>query len=189
MSSTPARKTDANARPDSVWSRVDAGFEIGSRAIELVLTAAFIFAVLLNFATAADRYVFKHSIIGSDEVQTFIMVWMTFTGAAAVSWRHQHLRMDVLVARFPRQVRMALFGIELVLILGLMIVLTMESFIYAAQMQRIDRRSDLAGLPMWAPHGALFIGFALIALVALWRLVELFASRAKPEKHPNETAL
>jgi TRAP-type C4-dicarboxylate transport system permease small subunit len=179
----------ATARPASLWSRVDKGFEIGSRAVELILTAAFIFAVVLNFATAADRYIFKHSIIGSDEIQTFIMIWMTFVGAAAASWRHQHLRMDVITARLPRRVRVALFGIELVLILGLMTVLAKESFTYAAQMQRLDRRSDLAGLPMWLPHSAIFVGFGLIALVTLWRIVELFASRTKPENHPTKAAL
>jgi TRAP-type C4-dicarboxylate transport system permease small subunit len=56
-------------------------------------------------------------------------------------------------------------------------------------MHVIDRRSDLAGLPMWLPHSGLFLGFTLIALITLWRLIELFASRIEPEKHPSEAAL
>jgi len=179
----------ASTKRVSAWKRIDNGFEIGSRALELILTAAFIFAVALNFITAVDRYIFKHSIIGSDEIQTFIMVWMTFAGAAAVSWRHQHLRMDVLVSRLPHPIRIVLLGIELVLILGLTSILAKQSFHYAAQMLVIDRRSDLAGLPMWAPHAALFVGFALIALVTCWRIVELFGSRLEPEEHPTETAI
>ena len=172
-----------------LWDRVDEVFGRGARWIEMALGAAFIFAVLLNFSTAADRYVFKHSIIGADEVQTYIMVWMTFFGAAAVSWRGQHLRMDVLVARFPHQVRIVLLGVELVLIAGLTAVLAVQSFNYAALMHAIDRRSDLAGLPMWAPHAGLLVGFALIALISLWRLAKLFASRAEPEKHPSQPAV
>ena len=164
-------------------------FGIGSRAIEVILGLAFIFAVVLNFLSAADRYLFSRSIIGGDEVQTYIMIWMTFVGAAAVSWRHQHLRMDVLAVRLPHYVRLALFGIELVLIFGLMVVLAEQSFIYAAQMKLIDRRSDLINLPMWIPHGTLFLGFGLIALIAAWRITELFASRVEPEKHPTKAAL
>jgi TRAP-type C4-dicarboxylate transport system permease small subunit len=187
--STSSADVRTGARSPTIWSRVDRCFEIGARAIEIVLTVAFIFAVLLNFATAADRYLFKHSIIGADEVQTYIMVWMTFAGAAVVSWRHQHLRMDVIVARLPRSVRLALLGVELLLALVLTAVLAYESYGYAAQMHMLDRRSDLASLPMWIPHSALFVGFALMALLTVWRIVELFAARVEPEKHPTEAAL
>ncbi len=187
--STSSAEISAAEKSPSVWSRVDRSFEIGARAIETVLTVAFIFAVLLNFVTAADRYLFKHSIIGADEVQTYIMVWMTFAGAAVVSWRHQHLRMDVIVSRLPRAVRVVLLGIELVLALTLTVLLANESFGYAAQMHLLDRRSDLASLPMWIPHSALFVGFALMALLTVWRIVELFAGRVEPEKHPTDAAL
>jgi TRAP-type transport system small permease protein len=184
-----ASLTRKKAKSAPLWKRIDAGFAIGFRAIETILGAAFIVAVLLNFVTAADRYLLKHSIIGSDEFQTYIMIWMTFVGAAAVSWRHQHLRMDVLVSRLPHAARIVLLGIELTLILVLCTVLAAQSFNYASQMALLDRRSDLADLPMWIPHSAIFLGFGLIALVTAWRIVGLFASRVKPEVHPTEAAL
>jgi len=114
---------------------------------------------------------------------------MTFVGAVIVSWRHRHLRMDVLLSRLPRPIRTALMGVELCLIVVLTGVLASRSFEYAAQMEILDRRSDLAGLPMWIPHSALFVGFTLIALIALWRAVELFTGRAELEKHPTEAPL
>jgi TRAP-type transport system small permease protein len=173
-------------RPLSVWKRVDRIISRGVRAVEVTLGAAFIFAVLLNFATAADRYIFKRSIVGSDEVQIYIMIWMTFVGAAVVTWRHQHLRMDVLVSRLPYKIRMVLLGFELMLIAVLMTILVPQSAKYAMLMQTIDRRSDLAGFPMWVPHMALTTGFSFIGLMTLWRLVKLFAARAEPEDHPVE---
>ena len=151
--------------------------------------AAFILAVLLNFFTAVDRYVFKRSIVGSDEVQIYIMVWITFVGAAAVTWRHQHLRMDVLVSRFSHSWRVALLAVELVLISGLMALLFSQSLKYVSVMKLIDRRSDLGGFPMWVPHSALVVGFGLIGLISLWRLVKLFAARAELEEHPWEAGL
>jgi TRAP-type C4-dicarboxylate transport system permease small subunit len=114
-------------RPLSVWKRVDRIISRGVRGVEVTLGAAFIFAVLLNFATAADRYIFKRSIVGSDEVQIYIMIWMTFVGAAVVTWRHQHLRMDVLVSRLPHKIRMVLLGLELMLIAVLMTILVPRS--------------------------------------------------------------
>jgi C4-dicarboxylate transporter DctM subunit len=154
-------------RAPPIWGKVDRAFAVVVRGIELALGLAFLFAVVLNFVTAADRFIFKKSIIGSDEVQVFIMIWMTFVGAAVVTWRHQHLRMDVLSSRFPFKVRMALLAVELVLILVLMVVLLRESAHYTLLMQAIDRRSDLGAMPMWVPHSALCIGFSLIGLITL----------------------
>lgn len=181
------RKSEEKLGP--IGKRIDGIFEGVSRTIELMLSYAFMFAVLLNFVTAADRYLFKHSIIGSDEVQTYIMIWMTFVGAVIVSWRHRHLRMDVLLSKLPRPIRTALMAAELCLIIALTGVLASRSFEYAAQMEKLDRRSDLAGLPMWIPHSALFIGFTLITLIALWRAIELFTGRAELEEHPTEAPL
>jgi TRAP-type transport system small permease protein len=185
---TQSRSTATEgARQLSIWQRVDRAFGIAIRAIELTLAVAFIFAVLLNFVTAADRYIFKRSIIGSDEIQIHVMVWMTFVGAAVVTWRRQHLRMDVLASRFPHPVRVVLLWIELVLVVALMIVLMSQSSRYAAVMQAIDRRSDLANLPMWIPHMSLAVGFGLIALITLWRIIELLAGRAVlPNEHVSE---
>ena len=52
-------------------------FDRVARALELVLAIAFIAAVLLNFTNVVGRYLFGLSLLGSDEVQVFIMVGMT----------------------------------------------------------------------------------------------------------------
>ena len=87
---------------------IDKAFDRIARVIELVLAFAFILAVLLNFANVVGRYLFGISLLGSDEVQVFIMVGMTFLGAVVVTRRNQHLRMDVLVQFMPRRCALAL---------------------------------------------------------------------------------
>ena len=76
---------------------IDKAFDRVARLLELVLALAFIFAILLNFANVCGRYVLGYSLLGADEVQVFIMVAMTFVGAAVVTRRNMHLRMDVLL--------------------------------------------------------------------------------------------
>ena len=39
-----------------------------------------------------------------------------------------------------------------------------QSYFYARQMLRIGRTSDMAGVPMWIPHGTVALGFALILI-------------------------
>lgn len=140
------------------------------KAIERLLALAFVFAVALNFANVVGRYGFGRSINGADEVQVYIMVWMAFVGAAVVAWRRNHLRMDVLVRFFPQGIQRALKLLEVVLVVALAGFALVQSWRYTAQMISIGRSSDLAGIPMWIPHSAVGVGFALIAAVAIANL-------------------
>ncbi len=149
---------------------IDRIFDRTARAIELALAVMFIFAVLLNFTNVVARYVFSRSILWADEVQLFIMIAMTFIGAAVVTWRRQHLRMDVLTHMMPLAVRKLLLAAELVLMLALCLFVLVQSQDYAQRMHDIGKTSDTAGLPMWIPHGSLAAGFALIVIVCFWLL-------------------
>jgi TRAP-type C4-dicarboxylate transport system permease small subunit len=159
-----------HAMIDTVLDRV-------ARVIELVLAIAFILAVVLNFTNVVGRYVFGVALLGSDEVQVFVMVAMTFLGAAVVTRRNQHLRMDVLVRYMPERVRWLLRIAEQVLLIVLAAFVLSQSWFYAGQMLRIGRSSDMAGVPMWIPHSFVALGFALMLLIACWRLVSVAARR------------
>jgi TRAP-type transport system small permease protein len=138
-------------------------------AIERALALAFIAAVCLNFANVVGRYGFGRSIAAADEIQIYIMVFMAFVGAAVVSWRRQHLRMDVLVRFLPTGFQSALRWVEILLVLAAAGFVVVQSWRYSAQMFAIGRTSDLGGIPMWIPHGAVALGFALILISTLRR--------------------
>jgi TRAP-type transport system small permease protein len=159
---------------------IDRAFDRVARVIEVTLALAFIFAVLLNFTNVVGRYLLGLSFLGSDEVQIFIMVGMTFLGAAVVTRRNQHLRMDVLVRFLPAPIPLLLRVLEQVLLATLAGFVLTQSFLYAGQMLRIGRVSDMTGVPMWIPHGTVALGFGLVLMVALWRLVRL----ARPLPQP-----
>lgn len=160
---------------------IDKVFDAIARAIELTLAFAFILAVLLNFTNVVGRYLFGISLLGSDEVQVFIMVCATFLGAAVVTRRNQHLRMDVLLQFMPEPMRIALRVAEQLLLIAIAGFVVSQSYYYASQMLRIGRTSDMAGVPMWIPHGAVALGFALILIVTVWRLIGIV-------RQPTETA-
>ena len=162
---------------------IDRVFDRVARAIELVLALAFIFAVLLNFTNVVGRYLFGVSLLGSDEVQVFIVVCVTFLGAAVVTRRNLHLRMDVLLQFMPQPLRVALRIVEQLLLITVAGFVVTQSFFYARQMLRIGRTSDMAGVPMWIPHGAVAAGFALILIVTARRLIGI--ARRAPETAPE----
>jgi TRAP-type C4-dicarboxylate transport system permease small subunit len=165
---------------------IDQAFDRIARIIELALALAFILAVALNFGNVVGRYLFGLSLLASDEVQVFIMVAMTFLGAVVVTRRNAHLRMDVLVQFMPAAARLALRIAEQLLLIVLAGFVVSQSYFYATQMLRIGRRSDMAGVPMWIPHGILVLGFALIILVAVWRLVSVATTRNDEHSAPAD---
>jgi TRAP-type transport system small permease protein len=151
---------------------IDKLFDRTARAIALVLALAFVFAVLLNFTNVVGRYIFGRSILWGDEVQIFIMIAITFLGAVVVTWRQQHLRMDVIVRLLPRPLQSVIKVLELILMLAICTFVFVQAEDYTMRMMDIGRTSDTAGVPMWIPHGSLALGFGLIVLVCLalgWR--------------------
>lgn len=158
---------------------IDKAFDRVARVIEVTLAYAFILAVLLNFTNVVGRYLLGLSFLGSDEVQIFIMVGMTFLGAAVVTRRNQHLRMDVLLRFLPVPLRLLLRVLEQVLLMVLAGFVLAQSLLYAGQMLRLGRVSDMTGLPMWIPHGTVALGFGLVLIIAAWRLVRML--RLSPE--------
>jgi len=153
-------------------------FERITSVIELGLALVLIAAVCLNFANVLDRYVLGASILGADELQVFIMVWMTFLAAAVVAWRGKHLRMDALTPYVPERFRAALRISESALLLVLAGLAFVLSWRYTWDMFVLQQKSNTAGIPMWIPHGAVPLGFGLIALIAGWQALRSIRSGA-----------
>lgn len=164
-------------------SRFERAIERLMRGCALALAFALIAAVLLNFANVAGRYVLDKAILGADEIQIFIMIWITFLGAAIVAWQDRHLRMDALMCYLPPALVRTLRSVERLLVVGLTGFVAYHSCRYAAGMFAIGRNSEAAEIPMLIPHSALAAGFILIALIGL---LALFGVRriAHPESEP-----
>jgi TRAP-type C4-dicarboxylate transport system permease small subunit len=159
---------------------IDKVFDRIARIIELTLALAFISAVLLNFGNVVGRYVFGVSLLGADELQVFVMIGMTFLGAAVVSRRNMHLRMDVLVRFLPARMQVLLRALEQLLLAILATFVLSQSYFYAGRMWSIGRTSDMTGLPMWIPHGVVVLGFGLILVIAVWRILRLLRGLPTP---------
>ncbi len=141
-----------------------------ARAIELVLAIALIAAVILNFVNVVGRYGFGWGFIAADELQTYIMVYIAFLGAAVATWRGLHLRMDVIAQRLPEGMQKVLSFLEMVLVLILCSLVTWVASQYALQMYLLGARSQTAQIPMWIPHSAIAAGFGLMVLFSVARI-------------------
>lgn len=140
------------------------------RWLEACLAALFLAALLLNLSNGLLRGVFDISAVWADEAQQFALVWLAFLGAALAVAQNSHLRCDVLRHRLPASAQRFVTGAEgllLPLVCGLAFY---ESARYVWQIATLGTRSDMAGIPMWLPHGAVTLGFGLMAVLELMRL-------------------
>jgi len=162
---------------------IDRFFDRATRAIERSLALALVAGVCLNFANVVDRYLLGGTILGADELQVFIMVWTTFLAAGVVAWRGNHLRMDALARFLPGRLRGALRATELAVLALLAGVTLALSAQYTWSMFLLQQKSNTAGIPMWIPHAAVPLGFALIALVAARHAVLALRARRMARRH------
>lgn len=140
-------------------------------ALAALLAVAMLALVAVNFANVVARYVFSTALIAADEAMTFTMVWGVFLGAGLVSLRGGHLAMDLLSGALPVRAALALRLAGAALLVVVLGFVALQSADFIDTIGMIGMTSMAAGIPMWVPHLAIPVGFALMVLGTLLRLV------------------
>jgi TRAP-type C4-dicarboxylate transport system permease small subunit len=158
--------------------------------IERVLAVALLIGISLNFVNVIGRYVFDYALNGADEIEIYILIWIAFLGAATVTWRGLHLRMDVLVNAFPAPLRFAVWLFETAVFLAVAGFVAWQSFKYVERIYALGAVSDIAHIPTWIPHSAVAVSFGLMALAVLLRTAQRLLlpdapSQSMPESGPR----
>lgn len=149
--------------------------------VERVLAIALLIGVALNFINVLGRYLFGFVLNGVDEVEIYILIWIAFLGAAAVTWRGQHLRMDVLIGACPPMLRGIVAAFDSIVLLVISSFVAWQSFLYVQRIYALGAVSDIAHIPTWIPHSAIPISFAAIALIVILRSLQKILGPAEPE--------
>lgn len=153
--------------------------------VQSLLGALLVICVMLNFANVVARYAFNTALLGIEELQVYLLVGISFIGAALVSWRRDHLRMAALVGYMRPAAKRAARVLEELTMTGLLAFTAVQSGRYTWQMVLISRKSDLMEIPMWIPHGCVTLGLTLMALIAAYRLA---VERGGPPAHASGTS-
>lgn len=169
-------------------SRLEKAADVVASVVERVLAVALVAGIALNFFNVVGRYVSGFTLTGVDEIEIYILIWIAFLGAAVVTWRGQHLRMDVLLNACPLIVRKAVTVVEMCVMLAVALFVAFQSFRYVERIYALGAVSDIARVPTWFPHSAVFISFAAIALIVVIRMVQgLTRSDAVKQDQPSES--
>jgi C4-dicarboxylate transporter, DctQ subunit len=128
-------------------------------------------AVALNFANVIGRYFFSAPIEWAEEVMLFMMVGVVFLGAVAVSREGRQIRMDVVVNFLPPAPRRFFEALAGVVEIGVAAAVAVLAFPLVRMLAEFDQRSQAAQVPLYIPQALVPIGFTLVALVVVVRLL------------------
>ena len=122
------------------------------------------------FAGVVSRYVFNSPIMWTDELATFLFLWLAMLGAVVALRRDGHMRLTTFVNWVGPQ-----WGGWLATVAALVvIVFVLEILVPAQQFLEVQRSTELITLHISDGYRvvAILVGAGLIAMVALLRLLE-----------------
>jgi TRAP-type C4-dicarboxylate transport system permease small subunit len=141
--------------------------------VALLLVAA----VAINFSNVFARYLLDRPFSWGDEAMGFLQVALVVIGAALVTRRNAHLRMDALEHLMAPRVRRWLDITACILTIIMAVVVVVMSWRIAAGMFENDTRSVALEIPLGIPYAAFTLGFGLMALFALARAIALLRQK------------
>ncbi len=135
--------------------------------------------MMLTVADVFMRYVFNSPITGSTEISELMMVIVVFPALAWIALERSHIKVDLLVSKWPWKVRLVVEVITLFLTLSIFVIITWQSFL---ESKEVNMATSLLEVPEAPFHWIMSIGFAMLCLAILSLMVENVVTIIKGEK-------
>ncbi len=127
------------------------------------------------FAGVVSRYIFNSPLMWTDELATFLFLWLSMLGVVVAFRRQEHMRLTTFVNWVTPEWGQWLGTVSALLV----IVFVLEILLPAAQYLQIQQSTELITLPISDGYRvvAILVGSILTAIVALARLLETTSRR------------
>lgn len=159
------------------------------RAIRVLIGLLLIASVLVNFANIVGRYAFRAPLVGAEEIMMFLMIAIVFLGAAVVAREGRHIQMDIVVGLLPVPAQKAINALVQILAIVVTGIITYLAIPLIGHLAAFNERSQAANIPLAIPQAAIPVGFTLLILATVARLVEPAPARPPAEQHAYELAV
>jgi TRAP-type C4-dicarboxylate transport system permease small subunit len=141
--------------------------------VRILITLAFITIVILTLAQIFFRFALDSPLIWSEELARLLTVWLTFIGAAVVSWDGRHLNVDVGFALLPAAGKAIVRVMNAALSVGLLVILVGPTL----RLVEIENFSELGALEI--PSGIVRLPVAVGAVLTVAAIVLRLAYRRR----------
>lgn len=155
-------------------------FDRIASALLAALGVVLLVMVAISAWNVVSRHALGEALLWADEVNTFMLIALTYLGALVCAWRDIDLRMDVLVASLPGRLRNALRIFQDLVTAGLTGWVGWMSCSYVWRLYQMGFTSSDAQVPLWLINAVLPASLLLIALIALGRLLRTLCGGGRP---------
>ena len=144
----------------------------------LYATLAVVFVILA--ANVALRYVAGTSLASASELPELLFPWMIMAGVVLAAQHGSHIAVVILTQKLGASRRWVLAGGSLVVAV---LYAALAATAWPLMEIAADERSPILQVPGSVSVGCLVIGFALLSIVTLCKLPEVWAGVAAPHGH------
>ena len=154
----------------------------------LSLAVGALVSVMLAFIVGYSvlmRYLFNHPQTWTDELSGYLLVLIVMMGLAEALRRGDHIGVDLLTGRLSEK------GRRLIEIWGMLAVIAFSTILLTSSWQMVAFSYSVGLIsdgyveaPMWIPQSTQLIGFSLLILAAVNRLIQLLTG-FDPDRHPE----
>jgi TRAP-type C4-dicarboxylate transport system permease small subunit len=145
--------------------------------IRVVIGILLLICVALNLANVFGRYALHAPLVGAEEVILFLLVTIVFLSFPRVMWEGKHIKMDILVSQLPPKWKHVTEVIVALVSIAIGVIIINLAVPVISHLAMFNERSEAANVPLAIPQAMIPIGYALMILVAIARLLD----PAKPE--------
>lgn len=155
-----------------------------SRLIEIAIIIGVAFIVTIVTSEVVLRYVFKHSLIFTEELSRYLMVWIVFLGSALAIRDEAHIRINILVKRLNPTLRKAAHLLAYGLVLFFLLIVAVEGFrVLPSQLQQMCTTIDIS---LFYFYLAIPAGCLLMVVYLLPVIRATLAEKTEAEGNPEE---
>ena len=147
-----------------------------SRWMGYVSSAVITILMLLVTADVCGRYFANSPITGASELARFMMIIIVFPALAWAAFAGKHIKVDILVERFPPRVQQILSSIMLLIALGIYGIITWQSALYSME---VDNITSMLRLPQSIFYWIMTAGLAVFCLSIAALVVKKIAEAVK----------
>lgn len=139
--------------------------------LEWLITVFLIIIFLLTVVLVFLRYVFNSSIIGGNELTTFLFIYTTAIGAAVAIPRNRHIRIDYLINMLGGRLRLAMEVLDYLCIAAINAIMMIYSLDWIAKVG--SDISQSLGIPLGIIKVSVPIGCSLALLFCLYAVFKI----------------
>ena len=147
-----------------------------SRWMGYVSAIVIIFLMLLVTADVCGRYFFDSPVTGASELARFSMIIIVFPAMAWTALSGKHIKVDLVMERFPSRVQSIVNVIMLLGALAVYCIITWQAALYS---MKVDNITSMLRLPQSVFYWVMTVGVAVFCVSIIVLVIKNVAEAVK----------